>query len=209
MASVVNKRRGRPRGESDARARIIKAAREQFLEHGYKGSTLRGIAVKADVDHALVNYYFGSKENLFAESMLGGFSPSVVFKAVRPLPGLTLANLPQMLSRTFVAFCETPNFQRNVIPTLRFALEDDEVRALVTGYMEREIFEEAEKLIFELRARSPRPVAASAHEAVLGISAVLLGALVSRYILQTGPHTAMPARDFRAVVERLIRGALQ
>lgn len=80
---MVNKRRGRPRGETDTRDRIISAAREQFLEHGYARATLRKIAAEAGVDHTLVNYYFGTKENLFSESVLGGFSPSVVFKTVR------------------------------------------------------------------------------------------------------------------------------
>lgn len=208
VASVVNKQRGRPRGGSDARENIIQAAKELFAEFGYKGTTLRRIAAEAGIDHSLVNYYFGTKENLFSEAVLGGFSPSAIFKAVKAVPGISLATLPRILSRTFVAFCETSNFQNNVIPTLKFALEDDEARQLVTGYMEREIFEEAEKLYLELRSRSSRPMGASAHEAVIGVSTVLLGALVSRYILRTDPHATMSSHEFRSVTERLLKGAL-
>lgn len=113
-----------------------------------------------------------------------------------------------MLASAFVVFCEASQFQRNVIPILRLAFEDEDTRALATGYIEREIFAEAEKLLLELKSQQPRPAQASAHEAVIGISTVLLGALVSRYILRTGPHAAMSEHEFQVVTERLLRGAL-
>ena len=205
---MVNKRQGRPRGESDARERIIKAAQEAFVLSGYAGATIRSIAREAGVDHALVNYYFGTKDNLFSETMLGGFSPSMVFKAVQSADGVSLATLPVMLSHAFVGFCETPRFQRTVLPTLRLAFDDEDTRVLVTGYIEREIFAEAEKLLLELKARQTRPTKTSAHEATIGISTVLLGAVVSRYIFRAGPHAAMSAREFRVLTERLLRGAV-
>lgn len=208
LSIVVNKKRGRPRGGLNSRENIVRAAQSAFIVHGYAGATLRGIAREANVDHTLVNYYFGTKENLFSETMLGGFSPSVVFKTVRAADRVSLANLPAMLSRAFVAFCEAPQFQRDAIPTLRLALESEDARTLVTGYIEREIFSEAEKLLLELKARHPRPTTATAQEAVVGISMVLLGALTSRYILQAGPQAKMPIREFRVVIERLLRGAL-
>ncbi|OBH45805.1 TetR family transcriptional regulator [Mycobacterium mantenii] len=45
-------------------ARIVAAAREQFAENGWAGTTIRAIARAADVDPALVYHYFGSKEKL-------------------------------------------------------------------------------------------------------------------------------------------------
>jgi len=45
-------------------ARIVAAAREEFAEHGWAGTTLRAVARAADVDPALVYHYFGSKEGL-------------------------------------------------------------------------------------------------------------------------------------------------
>ena len=45
-------------------ARIIGAARDEFAEHGWAGTTLRAVARAADVDPALVYHYFGSKEGL-------------------------------------------------------------------------------------------------------------------------------------------------
>lgn len=205
---MVNKRRGRPPGKSDSRERIITAAQESFIAVGYTGSTLRGIAAEAGVDHTLVNYYFGTKENLFSEAMLGGFSPSRVFQAVRAAPGISLANLPVALSNALITFCETPQFQRDVVPTLRLAFTDEDTRALVTGYIEREIFGEAEKLLLVLKSRQPRCPKTNAREVVVGLSTSLLGAMVARYILRVHPHSDMTAREFQAVLQRLLKGAL-
>jgi AcrR family transcriptional regulator len=56
------------RGPRDDRgvisARIVSAARDEFVENGVTGTTFRGIARRADVDPALVHYYFSSKESL-------------------------------------------------------------------------------------------------------------------------------------------------
>jgi AcrR family transcriptional regulator len=45
-------------------ARILTAARDEFAQHGWAGTTIRAIARAADVDPALVYHYFGSKEAL-------------------------------------------------------------------------------------------------------------------------------------------------
>lgn len=50
------------------RARLLDAARELFLGHGYSGIGLREVAAKAGVDVTLVRRYFGSKQRLFAEA---------------------------------------------------------------------------------------------------------------------------------------------
>ena len=44
--------------------RIVAAARDEFAEHGWAGTTIRAVARSADVDPALVYHYFGSKEGL-------------------------------------------------------------------------------------------------------------------------------------------------
>ena len=67
MMKLMPKRSMTP-GPRDERgvlaARILTAAREEFAEHGWAGTTLRAVARAADVDPALVYHYFGSKEGL-------------------------------------------------------------------------------------------------------------------------------------------------
>jgi AcrR family transcriptional regulator len=51
------------------RERLIAAAREAFSERGFERSTVREIASTAGVNPALINRYFGGKEQLFAEAV--------------------------------------------------------------------------------------------------------------------------------------------
>ena len=50
---------------SDARERILKAALAAFSEKGFDGAGTREIATRADVTLGLLQYYFGSKPNLW------------------------------------------------------------------------------------------------------------------------------------------------
>src|SRR6202000_558163 len=67
LMAVTSKRSITP-GPRDERgvlsARIVAAARDEFAEHGWAGTTIRAVARGADVDPALVYHYFGSKEGL-------------------------------------------------------------------------------------------------------------------------------------------------
>ena len=59
------RRPGRPRAEeTNQRERLLDAAVTCFAADGVAATSLRGIALKAGVTPALVNYYFGSKEQL-------------------------------------------------------------------------------------------------------------------------------------------------
>lgn len=49
----------------DKKSQIIEAAIELFAEKGFEGTSIRDLAAKADVNVAMINYYFGSKEKLF------------------------------------------------------------------------------------------------------------------------------------------------
>jgi len=51
--------------QENARARILKAARNVFAEYSFKTASTRMIARRAGVEHPMIHYYFGSKENLF------------------------------------------------------------------------------------------------------------------------------------------------
>jgi len=50
---------------TEKKEHIINAAIELFAEKGFEGSSIRDLAARADVNVAMVNYYFGSKEKMF------------------------------------------------------------------------------------------------------------------------------------------------
>lgn len=49
----------------DKREQIIEAATELFAVKGFEATSIRELAAKAEVNIAMINYYFGSKDKLF------------------------------------------------------------------------------------------------------------------------------------------------
>jgi len=69
---------GRPRAdEANQRERLLDAAVACFAADGVAATSLRSIALKAGVTPALVNYYFGSKEQLLDAFIAERVSPAV------------------------------------------------------------------------------------------------------------------------------------
>ena len=50
---------------ADKREHIMNTAVSLFAKNGFEGTSVRDIASAADVNLAMINYYFGSKEKLF------------------------------------------------------------------------------------------------------------------------------------------------
>lgn len=73
--------RGRRPGSPDTRAAILAVARRRFLEDGYHAVTLRSVG-EADVDLALISYYFGSKKGLFGAALALGANPAELLARV-------------------------------------------------------------------------------------------------------------------------------
>ena len=51
--------------DGNVRERILKAARDVFCLYSFKTASTRMIAKQAGVEHPMIHYYFGSKEELF------------------------------------------------------------------------------------------------------------------------------------------------
>ena len=84
----------RRRNAVATRAAILGSARLAFARAGYDGAGVREIAAGAGVTAMLVNRYFGSKENLFAEVVANTMAtPSLITEKVinSATPGESLA----------------------------------------------------------------------------------------------------------------------
>src|SRR3954447_22854602 len=66
---------GSPRPSAVTRDRILDAAEELFMEHGFEATSLRQITTAAEVNLAAVNYHFGSKEELFQSVLTRRLDP--------------------------------------------------------------------------------------------------------------------------------------
>ena len=55
----------KPKAPEANRARIIKAAMDEFASRGFKGASMDAIAARTETTRAMINYYFGSKEKIY------------------------------------------------------------------------------------------------------------------------------------------------
>ena len=78
------------------RARLLEAAREVVVQHGFQGATVREICRRAEANVAAVSYHFGSKDGLLAEAL--NFAP---LKAMQ-LANEKIGGSPEMRLRLFI-----------------------------------------------------------------------------------------------------------
>jgi AcrR family transcriptional regulator len=98
LMKMVQKVNGKQSGR-ESRQRIIKEAVRLFARQGYGGTGLRELAAAADVNLAMVNYFFGSKKGLLKE-ILDDFLSGYLAIAEETLPG---DNEPQYKLRRFIS----------------------------------------------------------------------------------------------------------
>lgn len=84
----------RRRNAEATREALLEAARTLLAERGATQTTTRDIAAVVGVNQALINRYFGSKENLFVEAVRTGGSGAAGLVASTPL-----ADLPDKILR--------------------------------------------------------------------------------------------------------------
>ncbi|MBS0364074.1 MAG: TetR family transcriptional regulator [Proteobacteria bacterium] len=88
----------RRRDAAATRAAILASARKAFARAGYDGVGVREIAAGAGVTAMLVNRYFGSKEQLFAEVAADTVRDAVILSP----ENLAAADFPAALARSLV-----------------------------------------------------------------------------------------------------------
>jgi AcrR family transcriptional regulator len=165
------RRRGRPRGGSDSRQRIIAAAVDEFGEHGYDGATIRSIAVRAGVDPALVHHYFGTKADLFADAVGIPLRPDIDVPAILDGPR---DQVGERLIRYVLEAFEQPDVRRRGVMLLRTAIGSRLTTPLLAGFLSRELISRIAKSLAVDDAQLRATLVASQ----------VAGLLITRYVLK-------------------------
>ncbi|HWM16156.1 MAG TPA: TetR family transcriptional regulator [Microbacterium sp.] len=166
------RRRGRPKaGESDAQERIVAAAIDEFGELGYDGTTMRGIAARAGVDSALVHHYFGTKADLFAQTVGAPMRPDIDIPALLEGPD---DGLGERIVRYILEAWEHPEIRKRGVMLLRSGIGNRLTTPLVAAFLQRE-------LLGRIAARIDAPDAAFRASLV---ASQIAGLLIARYVLQ-------------------------
>lgn len=168
------KRRGRPRGRSDTRQRIVAAATAEFSDLGYDGATMRGIAGRAGVDAALLHHYFGTKADLFGEIVDAPMRPDLKIPEILAGPR---DQIGEAILRYVLDVWEQPEARRRGILVMRTAIGNKVATPLLAGFLSRELLGKIAAGIGvpdgELRASL--------------VATQVAGLLLARYVLRLAP----------------------
>jgi AcrR family transcriptional regulator len=88
--------------QHETRTRILDAAEELFMQHGFEGTSMRLLTAKAGVNLAAVNYHFGSKHALVEAVFRRRLDPMNQARIVE-LEKLEGAAAPEQIIRAFVS----------------------------------------------------------------------------------------------------------
>jgi AcrR family transcriptional regulator len=189
-------RPGRWRSGAESRQRILEAARAQFREHGYGGTTVRAVAAEAGVDPAMVFYFFGTKQGLFgaAIEMSAHVPPAIESIFTDGLDGIG-----ERIVRTLVENLDKSDRTPLVMLT-RSAPTHDQSEVLLREFIDREI-------TGRLAAMLGTPDAA---RRVGMVNVQILGLAVTRYILRIEPIASAPVDElvtwFGPIVQHCLTG---
>jgi TetR/AcrR family transcriptional regulator len=101
--------RGRPAGPdtADVRGEILTAAEALFARQGYAATSVREIAERADVNPAMVHYYFGSKHDLLRQVLDNALEPLAA--AIAAMRSSGQAPVAEIVSLLLGAFSQHPS----------------------------------------------------------------------------------------------------
>ncbi|MDR0342730.1 MAG: TetR family transcriptional regulator [Nocardiopsaceae bacterium] len=218
----AGRRSGRRGGDSGTREAILAAARTRFGEVGYDRATIRDIAAAAGVDPALVHYFFGTKERLFAAVMQLPVIPGDVLDALLadglPEPG---SGLGEHVMRTVLGIWDVAAIRAPFLGLLRTAASDDQAAATLREFVTGNILSRVARLAGDSAAAGGGGAASGGGAAAAGGDAEFRAALVgsqvvglglARYVLRLEPLARASNEELAAAigpaVERYLTGDL-
>ena len=194
---MSSRRRGpRPAG-SDTREAILEAARRQFAETGYGGTTVRGVAAGAGVDPRLVLHYFGSKRDLFMQAIRLPVEPDAFIERV--FDG-GRGELAERVARGLISILDEPAAQRSALAVIRAAASEPEAAEII-------------RVVLTERVLTPLVRHIGADHAELRATFVatqFVGVAMARYVVALEPLASAPpeqlVRALTPVIEHYLPG---
>ena len=192
MASPARttKRRGRRQGEPVSRDAVLSAAKERFATEGYEKTTLRAIARDAHVDPSMVLYLFGSKEELFRESLRLIIDPEVLVAA---LTGATddEPDIGTRMVRTYLRIWETPDTAATMRAMLQSATSNSHAHDAFRGFMQNYVLTAVSGVLGGGEQARLRATLAASQ---------LVGTALLRYVIEVPPLATLPVEEVVALI---------
>jgi AcrR family transcriptional regulator len=186
----TTKRRGRRQGEPVSRDAVLSAAKQRFATDGYEKTTLRAIAQDAHVDPSMVLYLFGSKEELFRESLRLIIDPEVLVAALTGAADDD-PDIGTRMVRTYLRIWETPDTAATMRAMLQSATSNTDANDAFRGFMQNYVLTAVSGVLGGGEQARLRAMLAASN---------LVGTAVLRYIIQVPPLATLSADEVVALI---------
>jgi AcrR family transcriptional regulator len=197
---MMSKRIGRRRGSPDTRESILGVARRLFADKGFDATTVRGIAAEAGVDPAMIHHYFGTKEELFRQTLSIPFDPGT---EIPHIIAQGIDHAGENLIRTFVRMWDSP-VGGTAASLIRSAMSNEWTLRLLREFVTTQILR---RVVAELKLDpAEAPLRASL------VASQLAGLAMMRYIVKLEPLASLSNDDLVRLIgpniQRYINGSL-
>jgi AcrR family transcriptional regulator len=177
----TTRRRGRRQGEPVSRAAVLAAAKGRFATEGYEKTTLRAIAKDAHVDPSMVLYLFGSKADLFRESLRMIVDPDLLVAAVAGSPDDD-ADIGTRMVRTYLRIWESPDTGPSMVAMLHSATSNSDAHEAFRGFMQNYVLTAVSGVLGGGEPARLRAMLAASQ---------LVGTAVLRYVMKIAPLASL------------------
>jgi len=183
-------RTGRRPGQTETREQILGAARNQFGERGYEGTTIRGIAAEAGVNPALIHHFFGSKEQVFAAALELPIDPTEVLSTILDGPR---EEIGARVLRLFLGLWREPDTRKPFLALVRSVSTNESAALILRQFVER---------VMMTRVADALGVPALRLNALM---AHIVGLAMARYIVGVEPIASADEDEIVAVIAPVIQ----
>jgi AcrR family transcriptional regulator len=168
-----------------SRDTVLSAAKQRFATEGYEKTTLRAIAQDAYVDPSMVLYLFGSKEELFRESLRLIIDPEVLVAALTGAADDD-PHIGTRMVRTYLRIWETPDTAASMRAMLQSATSNSDAQDAFRGFMQSYVLTAVSDALGGGEQARLRAMLAATN---------LVGTAILRYVMRVPPLATLPADD--------------
>ena len=169
---------------------MLSAAKQRFATEGYEKTTLRAIAKDAHVDPSMVLYLFGSKEELFRESLRLILDPEVLVAAMTGVDDDD-PDIGTRMVRMYLRIWETPDTAASMRAMLQSATSNTDANDAFRGFIQNYVLTAVSGVLGGGEQARLRAMLAASN---------LVGTAMLRYIIQVPPLATLSADEVVALI---------
>jgi AcrR family transcriptional regulator len=160
-----------------SREAVLTAAKGRFAVEGYEKTTLRAIARDAHVDPSMVLYLFGSKADLFRESLRLLLDPEMLIAALTGEADDD-PDIGSRMVRTYMRIWEAPDSGPTMVVMLQSATSNADAHEAFRSFMQNYVLTAVSGVLGGSEQDRLRAMLAASQ---------LVGVAILRYVMKVAP----------------------